>query len=51
MEAGHVDGKYICKACGKSLRYRPSAEGYTCSNKNCENYWGKWHGNVFRPDK
>ena len=51
MEAGHVDGKYICKACGKSLRYRPSAEGYTCSNKNCDKYWGKWHGNIFRPDE
>ncbi len=51
MEAEHVDGKYICKACGKSLRYRPSVEGYTCSNKNCENYWGKWRGNVFRSDK
>ena len=25
MEAGHVDGKYICKTCGKPLRYRPSA--------------------------
>ena len=48
MEAEYVDGKYIC---GKSLRYRPSAEGYTCSNKNCEYYWKKWHGNVFRPDE
>ena len=41
MEAENVDGKYICKACGKSLRYRPSAKGYTCRNKNCDNYWDK----------
>ena len=51
MEAEHVGGKYICKACRKSLRYRPSVEGYTCSNKNCENYRGKWRRNVFRPDE
>ena len=51
MEAKHADGKYICKAGGKSLRYRPSAEGYTCSNKNCETYWDKWSGNIFRSDE
>jgi len=51
MEAEHVSGKYICKACRKSLRYRPSVEGYTCSNKNCENYRGKWRRNVFRLDE
>ena len=51
MEAEQMGGKYICKACRKSLRYRPSVEGYPYSNKNCDNYRGKWRRNVFRPDE